>query len=1644
MKKVFVRIKKFFEKSFLFSLHNNVSFLFIILFSAIILTGCLDFNTSMDSEILGIKIVKQPNKTTYIKGESFDLTGLIAYVVYKDGREEPYTDFTSSLAQGDIINFTGQKEVVLTKVIQKPRRKNIFVAKFYIYSEDELIKDAMRFFTNDSEEKEWSIYNYVDLEKLAEVVNSGRNLKGVTINQRNNILINKSVLGKNFTEPTEVVAGEPNPSLINFAGIGSREHPFAGTYNGNKKTISGLYIYGGQKGLGFFGALEGATIKNVIILDACVVNRNTQKNSDGDGDSWWQHDGTDDDRFGGLVGFIESYNSKISNCIFVGTVGSQAALDRGGYYEYLGGIVGRADVSVTLTNCFSIVKLYGQSCAAALVGKDRGEVIYKDCYGVSLDGKVYRTNEADSLALDEKGGVSRSEIIIAARNACGIDLSEYFEKVVEPVSVSPVSYSLLAGEVTEGETVALSAGENTVIYYELVKPDETPILTKQNYESATKYTGPISLTEDVTIYAIAVRNYRTSDITRVTYTVIPRTAPIPNDSIQKWTKEAMVTEYSVYNFADLEKLAEIVNAGNDLAGITITQKNDIKINERVLGEKFEEPKEAAVGVANSDLINFTGIGSHNIPFAGTYDGNGKIISGLYIYGAQQGLGFFGCLKGATVKNVIILDACVVNNNASGEVDATDDDRFGGIVGSTYTGEYINTVENCIFIGTVGSKDANDRGGAYEYNAGIIGRIERYSTANLINCFSLVKLYGSAAPLVKKVAGTVNINNCYGVSLDGRVYKTNVVEDIYLNSLGGVSSSEIISAARMACGFDLTEYFKKAGFYAGNYKYDVEDPVINITEMKPSIGFLNGKNNVINKVVTVNGTLSDDSGIIDRASWKLIYLNEDNEYIVINEGNILSTIFSFEVDTEVCDIDKKDAYLVVTAYDRAGNDSELWTPVFLDQETDLPTIEPYAPDSLSFEIKVKEELLDLLNNSGKEEIKNFYSGASQMMMKFSDDDGIYSINVYVSPIGEDNPYQNSVQLSGITEYVYAFTVPEAEGYYIIKVDVTDIHGTYKTESFCILVSCSIPSIQLIAIPEFVTTNTDDIAPDAKTSFTIIGNNVGVAPFRDVYRVFNDNSEGEELARNQYTESGEGKNDAYDRKRWVDIFTPETSAATGSVKYTVCDAYGISASEIFNYKVDSIRPTATITSCLDENTSSSGTFRFIGTAEDNENGSGLTGIQIRIDNYDEENCDELAKEWGDFAYIGNNTTGWIDASGTDNWNCLIDFNDYPSIFGTEGKKVLYVRVTDGVGNYNELTDLTRKVFVYDTSAPQVSIQRYINEYYDESVSIVGENSFNINQLFSLEGTVSDDYGIRNITVKQTQGTGNNAVTVTVYNESSYYDTEWIVEGLPRKSDSPYESQDDFVYGPYKYTVTVTDNAGKESIKTVDIIFNQNIPDNIPNMNPLTSNVTMLPVGTDGTAGTDATYVLFGDWPQTIKADNVIVYNGIREEHGAFTYYCGSDGYWYVKCKENACENYSELKYSNGIIVSKANENRVKYFKVEPIKWRVLSDNYKGTGNALLLAENILTSNIEYCEDDQESRIIDGTIVYSNNYKESKIRAFLNGLSYLKQSSSGTSLEIDNSFLNRGFLQTAFNTNAQNLITITNVDNSAAETTDSGNNL
>ena len=668
-------------------------------------------------------------------------------------------------------------------------------AAYKVLAVEEIPADSIRNWTAEATVAEYSVYNYKDLVKLAEIVNAGNPLAGITITQKADIKINESVLGENFAEPAEADVAVANADLINFESIGSRKIPFSGTYDGNGKVISGLYIYGDHQGLGFFGCLKNATVKNVVILDAAVINKNAES-----------IDGSDDDRFGGLIGITfadEENTNTVENCVFVGTVGSQAAKDRG-TCEYIGGIIGRVESKSTanLKNCFSLVKLYGTE-AGPLVKKVSGNVSFDNCYGVSLDKQLY-TNASSSVTFVAE---DKDAFIAAVKDTFGIDLAEYFTKAeldVAPESVADVTFSVPAGEVEEGKTVALSTASKAKIYYELVKAGETSTLTTENYGSATEYTGSIALNEDVTIYAIAVGRYKTSEVTSVEYTVIPLSEPIPEDSIRKWVSGTTTTAYSVYNFDDLVKLAEIVNGGNDLAGITITQKENIKINDSVLGDGFVEPAEAADGVANAELINFAGIGSKDHLFAGTYDGNGKTISGLYIYGAQQGLGFFGGLKSASIKNVIILDAAVINSNVSAGDDGSDDDRFGGLVGITKKGD--STIENCIFVGTVGSQAAKNRGGGYEYIGGIIGRVESETTATIKDTISLVKLYGSAAALVKKVSGSVNFENCYGVSLDGNVYTDASTKA----AIDGTTKAAIIDAVNTASGIDLTDYFTKAG------------------------------------------------------------------------------------------------------------------------------------------------------------------------------------------------------------------------------------------------------------------------------------------------------------------------------------------------------------------------------------------------------------------------------------------------------------------------------------------------------------------------------------------------------------------------------------------------------------------------------------------------------------------------------------------------------------------------------------------------------------------------------------------------------------------------------------------------------------------
>ena len=196
----------------------------------------------------------------------------------------------------------------------------------------------------------------------------------------------------------------------------------------------------------------------------------------------------------------------------------------------------------------------------------------------------------------------------------------------------------------------------------------------------------------------------------------------------------------------------------------------------------------------------------------------------------------------------------------------------------------------------------------------------------------------------------------------------------------------------------------------------------------------------------------------------------------------------------------------------------------------------------------------------------------------------------------------------------------------------------------------------------------------------------------------------------------------------------------------------------------------------------------------------------------------------------------------------------------------------------------------------------------------------------------------------------------------------------------------------------------------------------------------VNQNGEPDPDGGYILLGYYPQTVKTSDVTIINETQPE--ANGYYKGSDGEYYERVVANPYEtNYT---FSDGTSIT---SGQTYYFKVEPLLWRILTENYNGTGNALVVSNMIIDATLYqsnyiqsgdyyYATDEDGTILIDESAtvgegvdenhqVYANNYKHSELRAFLTGEFYDK----------------------AFGEEEKLIIQLTEVDNSLESTRDSG---
>ena len=204
--------------------------------------------------------------------------------------------------------------------------------------------------------------------------------------------------------------------------------------------------------------------------------------------------------------------------------------------------------------------------------------------------------------------------------------------------------------------------------------------------------------------------------------------------------------YKITTAAQLAKLAELVNAGNDFSGKHFALHNGLDLS----------------GYANADSgAGWTPIGNDIRQFKGSFNGGGNQITGLSINrGSAANQGLFGYVgSGGKVENLGVANVNITGGNNVGGVAGYVN---GGTVKSCYAtgsvsglgsvggvaGQVLDTVENCYAISNI-SGDNNVGGVAGYVNGGTVK-----------NCYATGSVAGNSS--VGGVAGWVfsgTLKNC---------------------------------------------------------------------------------------------------------------------------------------------------------------------------------------------------------------------------------------------------------------------------------------------------------------------------------------------------------------------------------------------------------------------------------------------------------------------------------------------------------------------------------------------------------------------------------------------------------------------------------------------------------------------------------------------------------------------------------------------------------------------------------------------------------------------------------------------------------------------------------------------------------------------
>ena len=521
------------------------------------------------------------------------------------------------------------------------------------------------------------------------------------------------------------------PSVQSWTPIGG----YTGTFDGNGHTVSGMYINNiSVINQGLFGVVSrGGTVQNLGVVNSYVFSYD-------------------------YVGSVVGYNiGTVQNCYNTGAVVATSTL------AYVGGVVGENDG--TVQNCYNTGAVTGTDARAyvgGVVGYNDGTV--QNCYNTG-------TISSDSA---NKGGIVGGNngnvtncyyLNTSASTGIGDGTSEATSLTAEQMTGSD---ALGQGETQMNlDTTVWTTGDDATFWQDTGTLDE----------NGQRVFGLIAKLPQLTVFVNAGKGHE----------LLQAGTTTPGLSTQ--TDEDGKTYYLIENKEELETFRNIVN--NTLtaeeaqfytadASANGRLVNDIDLNPGYTFHADGTYSYSGEGEAPG-VQSWTPIGDSSLQYSGTFDGNGKTVSGIYINDSFYNQGLLGYVRnGGTVQNL-----GVVNSYVSGDA------WVGGVVGYN-----IGTVQNCYNTGAVVATEW----GAYV--GGVVG--ENYGTVQ--NCYNTGAV--SASNDYASIGGIVGENygdatNCY--FLEGTA-------DQGIGSGFGSGSATALTAAQMSgtaaqtnmTGFDFTD------------------------------------------------------------------------------------------------------------------------------------------------------------------------------------------------------------------------------------------------------------------------------------------------------------------------------------------------------------------------------------------------------------------------------------------------------------------------------------------------------------------------------------------------------------------------------------------------------------------------------------------------------------------------------------------------------------------------------------------------------------------------------------------------------------------------------------------------------------------------